>query len=47
MSYLKTLNSTDVIVTPFTVHKEFSYSGAPPGFSTSSVFVVDGKNEKR
>tara|TARA_Y100000385_G_scaffold6956_1_gene7570 strand:- start:402 stop:1304 length:903 start_codon:yes stop_codon:yes gene_type:complete len=45
MSYLKTLNSTDVIVTPFTVHKEFSYSGTPPGYSTSSVFVVDGKNE--
>ena len=45
MSYLKTLNSTDVIVTPFIVHKEFSYSGTPPGYSTSSVFVVDGKNE--
>jgi len=45
MSYLKTLNSTDVIVTPFTVHKEFSYSGTPPGYSTSWVFVVDGKNE--
>ena len=45
MSYLKTLNSTDVIVTPFTVHKEFSYSGTPPGYNTSSVFVVDGKNE--
>jgi len=45
MSYLKTLNSTDVIVTPFIVHKEFSYSGTPPGYNTSSVFVVDGKNE--
>ena len=27
MSYLKTLNSTDVIVTPFRVNKGFSFSG--------------------
>ena len=46
MSYLKTLNSTDVIVTPFTVHKQFSYTGTPPGSSTDSVFVVDGLNRK-
>jgi len=44
MSYLKTFNNTDVIVTPFTVHKSFSYSGSPPGYNTSSVFVVDGSN---
>jgi len=44
MSYLKTLNSTDVIVTPFTVHKQFSYTGFPPDSSTNSVFVVNGSN---
>lgn len=44
MSYLKTFNSTDVIVTPFTVHKSFSYSGTPPGSNTGSVFVVNGSN---
>lgn len=26
MSYLKTFNSTDIIVTPFTVHKQFSFT---------------------
>jgi len=44
MSYLKTLNSKDVIVTPFTVHKQFSYSGNPPGYSTSSVSQFSGNN---
>jgi len=44
MNYLKTFNSTDVIVTPFTVHKSFSYSGTPPGSNTGSVFVVNGSN---
>jgi hypothetical protein len=27
-----------------TVNKQYSYTGAPPGYSTSSVFVVDGSN---
>jgi hypothetical protein len=44
MSYLKTLTTLDIIVTPFTVNKQYSYTGAPPGYSTSSVFVVDGSN---
>ena len=44
MSYLKTLTTLDIIVTPFTVNKQFSYTGTPPGYSTSSVFVVDGSN---
>jgi len=44
MSYLKTLTTSDIIVTPFTVNKQYSYTGTPPGYSTSSVFVVDGSN---
>jgi hypothetical protein len=44
MSYLKNLTTLDIIVTPFTVNKQYSYTGAPPGYSTSSVFVVDGSN---
>jgi hypothetical protein len=44
MSYLKTLTTSDIIVTPFTVNKQYSYTGTPPGYSTSSVFVVDGNN---
>lgn len=44
MGYLKTLTSNDIIVTPFTVNKKFSYSGNPPGYNTSSVSVFDGQN---
>ena len=44
MSYLKTLTSKDVIVTPFTVHKQFSYDGIPPGYDSSSVSKFDAIN---
>ena len=45
MGYLKTLTSNDVIVTPFTVNKQFTSSGTTPGYSENSLFEVDGKNE--
>ena len=44
MSYLKTLNSTDVIVTPFTVHKQFSYLGNIPTYNSGDIFSVSGAN---
>ena len=44
MGYLKTLNSNDIIVTPFTVNKPFAPGGTPPEYSTTGVFVVDGQN---
>lgn len=44
MSTFKKFTTNDIIVTPFTVNKSFSYSGNPPGFSTSSVSVFDGRN---
>lgn len=44
MSYLKTLNSTDVIVTPFTVHKQFSYDGSVPTYNEEGVFEGIGYN---
>ena len=40
MSYLKTLTSKDIIVTPFTVHKQFSYSGQVPTYNNGEEFVV-------
>ena len=44
MSYLKTLTSKDVIVTPFTVHKQFSYDGAVPSYNEEGVFRGIGYN---
>jgi len=44
MSYLKSLTSKDVIITPFRVHKQFSYSGTPQGYNSSGVSVFNGKN---
>jgi len=44
MSYLKTLTSKDVIVTPFTVHKQFTDDGIVPLFSETGPFRNDGKN---
>jgi hypothetical protein len=43
MGYLKTLTSKDVIVTPFTVHKQFSYSGQVPTYN-NGIFNVLGTN---
>ena len=40
MGYLKTLTSKDVIVTPFTVHKQFSYSGEVPNYNNGDIFFV-------
>jgi hypothetical protein len=45
MSYIKSFTSQDIIVTPFTVHKVFSYSGTPPSANTEGVFVINGDNE--
>ena len=45
MSYLKTLTSKDVIVTPFTVHKQFSESGEIPTYNETGSFRVNGTNE--
>jgi hypothetical protein len=45
MSYIKSFTSQDIIVTPFTIHKVFSYSGTPPSTNTEGVFVVNGDNE--
>lgn len=45
MGYLKTLLSKDVIVTPFRVHKQFSYSGTPPDYNDNGVFVLTGSND--
>lgn len=44
MGYLKTLLSKDVIVTPFRVNKQFSFSGTPPGFSPNGPSQFNGKN---
>jgi hypothetical protein len=47
MGYLKTLISKDVIVTPFTVHKQFSIEGATPpipSYSETGSFSVEGIN---
>ena len=45
MGYLKTLTSKDVIVTPFTVHKQFSESGTVPTYNETGSFRVNGINE--
>lgn len=44
MSYLKSLTSKDVIVTPFTVHKTFKYDGQIPGYNVSGPFQITGSN---
>ena len=44
MSYLKSLTSKDVIVTPFKVYKTFNYTGNPPNYSDSGAFQVTGAN---
>lgn len=44
MGYLKTLTSKDVIVTPFTVHKQFSYDGTVPFYNEEGVFQGFGWN---
>ena len=44
MGYLKTLLSKDIIITPFRVHKSFSYSGAPPTYNVDGVSVFNGRN---
>ena len=44
MGYLKTLTSKDVIVTPFTVHKQFSYDGTVPSYNEEGVFRGYGYN---
>ena len=47
MSYLKGLTSKDVIVSPLTVHKEFSVAGTPPSTSpTNGPFFVNGVNQE-
>jgi hypothetical protein len=43
MSYLKSLTSKDVIVTPFRVHKQFSSD--TPGFNDDGISVFYGRNE--
>ena len=45
MSTFKKFTSNDIIVTPFTVNKHFSFEGDPPGYSTSSIFVTNGRNQ--
>lgn len=46
MSYLKTLTSNDVIVTPFTVNKTFSGSGYYSHFTGSNItYSLAGENE--
>lgn len=42
MGYLKTLTSKDVIVTPFTVHKQFSYPGNPPTYNDGDITTISG-----
>lgn len=42
MSYLKTLTSKDLIVTPFTVHKTFSYTGNPPSYNNGDIVTLTG-----
>jgi hypothetical protein len=44
MSYLKSLTSKDVIVTPFTVHKTFKYDGTIPGYNVSGPLQITGAN---
>jgi len=44
MGYLKTLLSKDIIITPFRVHKQFSYTGTPPGYNVDGVSVFTGEN---
>jgi hypothetical protein len=44
MGYLKTLLSKDIIVTPFRVHKQFSYTGTPLGYNSSGVSMFNGQN---
>ncbi len=45
MGYLKTLLSKDIIVTPFRVNKQFSFSGTPPEFSSNGPSQFNGRNE--
>ncbi len=44
MGYLKTLTNKDVIITPFIVNKQFSYSGTTPKYNDGNIFTVKGKN---
>jgi len=45
MSAYKNLLAKDVIVTPFTVNKQFSYSGRASTYNESGPFLSDGKNQ--
>ena len=44
MGYLKTLTNKDVIITPFIVNKQFSYSGTTPTYNDGNIFSVSGSN---
>ena len=44
MGYLKTLTNKDVIITPFIVNKQFSYSGTTPTYNDGNIFTVRGEN---
>lgn len=45
MSYLKTLLSKDIVITPFRVHKQFSYSGLVPAYNESGVSQFLGRKQ--
>ena len=44
MGYLKTLTNKDVIITPFIVNKQFTYSGETSGYNDGDIFTVRGEN---